>query len=396
MKFNMKNAALIIFFVISLMGNNYVFSDVSQNKKNFIRGNIADKTSAVLKASGADKPELSLAAIDFAVTYKSVLGDDKDLSALAVAGILSLPSDYVEKADSEEKAKISEYFMEIYNLYTDDTVKIAVLDRLSKLNISNAELSAMLNDYIKSSAALSKTALTKSVITTLGAIGNKESFNILLGCSFSPDWKNFTDELNNALTLLAEKSLPELIAKIQSGNIQECRKIFDLTVKNDKNSQIYKAEIAENILSRAIYIAENSNSVDKTLVDLQLDSFNVLVERKWTRGANTAMTFFEIAKKEYATKILDGEGFISVVKGMADVAPIQSAAVLSAYLQKLSQDMEKAKNVSTEPVVLAIINTLGAIGDKSAFDPLLAVINNYNYSENVVAAARNALAKLKW
>ena len=381
MKFNMKNAALIIFFVISLMGNNYVFSDVSQNKKNFIRGNIADKTSAVLKASGADKPELSLAAIDFAVTYKSVLGDDKDLSALAVAGILSLPSDYVEKADSEKKAKISEYFMEIYNLYTDDTVKIAVLDRLSKLNISNAELSAMLNDYIKSSAALSKTALTKSVIITLGAIGNKESF---------------TDELNNALTLLAEKSLPELIAKIQSGNIQECRKIFDLTLKNDKNSQIYKAEIAENILSRAIYIAENSNSVDKTLVDLQLDSFNVLVERKWTRGANTAMTFFEIAKKEYATKILDGEGFISVVKGMADVAPIQSAAVLSAYLQKLSQDMEKAKNVSTEPVVLAIINTLGAIGDKSAFDPLLAVINNYNYSETVVAAARNALAKLKW
>ena len=81
---------------------------------------------------------------------------------------------------------------------------------------------------------------------------------------------------------------------------------------------------------------------------------------------------------------------------MADVAPIQSAAVLSAYLQKLSQDMEKAKNVSTEPVVLAIINTLGAIGDKSAFDPLLAVINNYNYSETVVAAARNALAKLKW
>ena len=214
--------------------------------------------------------------------------------------------------------------------------------------------------------------------------------------SSSSDWKNFSDELNSALAALAERSLSDVIAKIRSGNIQECRKIFDLTVKNDKNSRIYKAEIAENILSRAIYIAENTASADKSLADLQLDAFNVLAERKWTRGANTAMTFFETAKREYESKLLDDAGFISVVKGMSEVAPIQSASVLSAYLQKMSQDMEKAKNISTEPVVLAIINTLGAIGDKSAFDPLLAVINNYNYSENVVAAARNALAKLKW
>lgn len=396
MNFNMKNKAPIVFFIFVFICNYYSFSDVSQNKKNFIRGNISDKTSAVLKASGTDKPELAIAAIDFAVTYKSVLGEDKDLSALAVAGILSLPSDYVEKSDSAEREKISEYFMKIYNLYNDDTVKIAVLDRLSKLNISNTELAAMLNDYIKSSAALSKTALTKSVIATLGAIGDKDSFNILLSYSSSSDWKNFSDELNSALAALAERSLSDVIAKIRSGNIQECRKIFDLTVKNDKNSRIYKAEIAENILSRAIYIAENTASADKSLADLQLDAFNVLAERKWTRGANTAMTFFETAKREYESKLLDDAGFISVVKGMSEVAPIQSASVLSAYLQKMSQDMEKAKNISTEPVVLAIINTLGAIGDKSAFDPLLAVINNYNYSENVVAAARNALAKLKW
>lgn len=167
-------------------------------------------------------------------------------------------------------------------------------------------------------------------------------------------------------------------------------------MQNDKISSVYKAEIAENILSRAIYIAENTGIALKTLVDLQLDSFKVLSNLKWTRGAKTALSFFDAAKKEYESKELDELGFVAVIMGMADIAPIESAASLSAYLQKMNRDMESTKREAAEPVVLAIINALGAIGDKSAFDPLLAVINNYNYSETVVAAARTALAKLKW
>ena len=108
------------------------------------------------------------------------------------------------------------------------------------------------------------------------------------------------------------------------------------------------------------------------------------------------MSFFDAAKQEYESNALDEAGFAAVITGMTDVAPIESAASLSAYLQKMNREMENTKRESTEPVVLAIINALGTIGDKSAFDPLLAVINNYNYSETVVAAARAALAKLKW
>ena len=49
----------------------------------------------------------------------------------------------------------------------------------------------------------------------------------------------------------------------------------------------------------------------------------------------------------------------------------------------------------SENLVLAIIKSLGAIGDKNAFDALLGV-TYFEYSDSVIAAARDALAKLKW
>ena len=57
--------------------------------------------------------------------------------------------------------------------------------------------------------------------------------------------------------------------------------------------------------------------------------------------------------------------------------------------------MEDKSFSPAESVVLAIISALGTVGDKNAFDALLGV-TYYEYSDSVIAAARDALAKLKW
>ena len=45
--------------------------------------------------------------------------------------------------------------------------------------------------------------------------------------------------------------------------------------------------------------------------------------------------------------------------------------------------------------MLSLINSLGEMGDKAAFDSLLYA-TYLDYPEEVIAAAKNALAKLKW
>ena len=55
----------------------------------------------------------------------------------------------------------------------------------------------------------------------------------------------------------------------------------------------------------------------------------------------------------------------------------------------------KSGAVPEEAVVLSVINALGGLGDKTAFDCLLYV-TYLNYPEAVVKAAKTALTKLKW
>ena len=76
------------------------------------------------------------------------------------------------------------------------------------------------------------------------------------------------------------------------------------------------------------------------------------------------------------------------------MAPISSVSPLVEYLESANASVEKEEMVSYE-VVTAVIKTLGAIGDKSAFDSLLAV-TYLDYPDYVLSATREALAGLKW
>ena len=66
------------------------FSQSLQNK--FIKGNIADKTTAVMDASDKERLWLTNEAIQFVIKNAEYLGEDRDLEGLALAAILSLPN----------------------------------------------------------------------------------------------------------------------------------------------------------------------------------------------------------------------------------------------------------------------------------------------------------------
>ena len=150
------------------------------------------------------------------------------------------------------------------------------------------------------------------------------------------------------------------------------------------------------MLAQTIYIVGTTSFDDKELVSLQLDSIRVLTKYKWTRAARTMVAFFDVAVSEYEAKQMSHTEFIEVIKGVSVIVPIDAVSICSNCLVGMNKKKESGKfSESDEKVVLALISALGAIGDKAAFDSLLAV-TYYNYSDNVITAARNALARLKW
>lgn len=385
------------FFILTvLFFTSYLFSMGSKNQRNFVKGNLIDKTEAVKAASEVEIVDLAKAAIEFSLNYKEILGDDSDLSALAISGITALPVEYIENSNMTEKNLISEKLIGLYSVFEDENVKIAVLNKISSFKFSVENFIPLLNDFVKNSSVNEENVvLLKSVVNTLGSIGNNQSFIIMLGALSEKKWEPLFENLEKSLCMLAEPLEKEILDILRRGNIKDCRRLFDLIVKKSENSQIFKAEIAENVLLRTIYIYENSNSTGEDLISLQLECFDFLKKLKWTRASNTIVSYLKTARSEYDQKLLEEDKFCEIITGVSDVAPIGAIQPLATYLIFLNSKMEEKSSDVSENLVLAIIKSLGAIGDKNAFDALLGV-TYFEYSDSVIAAARDALAKLKW
>ena len=364
----------------------------------FVKGAIADKTAAVRESWGEDAAFLSKQAIDFALEHKALLGDDRDLDALALAGVLALPADSVASLDYVSRQALSEKLVKLFSLFSSDTVRIAIVNKIASLrdSLPMEPCIVLLNDYIANAApAAGENDVVKAAVRTLGEIGDSRSFSVLFACRRRQKWPEYGKDIDDAIAVLADKSLPQVIDIIREGNVKsDIRPLFDALIKNEKISPVFKSEIAENMLSETIYIANNASSITRETVGLQVDALDVIVQNKWTRSAPAVLSFFDLAEREYQAGVMTDGEFVKAINAVAEIAPVDASSRLASYLAALNRQTESGAKVS-ETIALAVIGALGRIGNKSSFDTLLYV-TYVSYPESVIAAARDALARLKW
>lgn len=390
----MKKIFSLLFFISLLF---QIFPQDKDSKIKFIKGNIVDKTKVIKESTGEDSYWLAEKAIQFALDNKEILGNDRELDALVVSAILTITPEYVASADKLSQAEILFNFTKLFNIFSSsNTVQIAVLSKilLLKDSIQTTEFTEELNNYLQSDGiATADKSVLKSVISTLESIGNNKSFNILFSLYINPEFKSVQNELESTLIKLAPNNIDEILYIINEKNIAKNKPLFEKIVKNSKISKNNLCEIAENLLNSSILYVENSTEKDD-FSKLQIEVLQVLSSNNWTRASSSAISFFIFAKDKFTNGLISEEDMIKIVCSLINVAPIESISPLVSYLVELNSLTEMEKSVSI-PVVEAVIKTLGAIGNKSAFDSLLGV-TYLNYPESVLSAAREALAGLKW
>ena len=390
----MKKFFSLLFF-ISLVFQ--IFPQDKDSKIKFIKGNIVDKTKAIKESTGEDSYWLAEKAIQFALDNKEILGNDRELDALVVSAILTITPEYVASADKLSQAEILFNFTKLFNIFSSsNTVQIAVLSKilLLKDSIQTTDFTEELNKYLQSDGiATADKSVLKSVISTLESIGNNKSFNILFSLYINPEFESVQNELETTLIKLAPNYIDEILYIINEKDIAKNKPLFEKIVKNSKISKNNLCEIAENLLNSSILYVENSTEKDD-FTKLQIEVLQVLSSNNWTRASSSAISFFIFAKDKFTNGLISEEDMIKIVSSLINVAPIESISPLVSYLVELNSLTEMGKSVSI-PVVEAVIKTLGAIGNKSAFDSLLGV-TYLNYPESVLSAAREALAGLKW
>ena len=385
-------------FIVLLIAALSLYGQNNSSKIKFIKGNISDKTAAVREASGADAEWISDQAIDFCLENKALLGNDRDLDGLAVAAILSYSPDTVKKSSDAKKQKLTDNFISLFTEFNkSSTVQIALISKIVNLKDSMPTLSftALLNSYLKTTDVKNAdSGVFKSSVGALESIGNEESFKLLYGFLNDNSYSAYKKEIEKTTITLIPNAMNEVIALIKGADIQKISSLFALVQQNTQISKKNICEIAENVLSESILLVDNSSGASADTIKLQLTALNYLSDNNWTLASAKALSYFELSKKLYEKQNMSEAQFKTVITSLRNIAPLDAVASLISYLEELNDRTENGSRVSSE-IAMAVINTLGAIGDKAAFDSLLAV-TYLNYEESVLTAARDALSGLRW
>ena len=364
----------------------------------FLKGNIIDKINAVRKASDEGAVWVTNKAIDFVLENKKILNDDREIDSLAVAAILATSNDYINSLSTFEKNELLNRYIQMFNTFENSSnVQIAIISKVTPMKdtVDLKPFVSLLNNFIaKKNPAVTDVSVYKSVINSLAVLGNNTSFTSLYNSLNDNSYAVLYPEIERTVVQLIPVSMDEVLQITHSKNINQISKILDLIKKNNDISSKFLSEIAENILNESILLLDNSSGDSKALVGIQMEALQILNDNKWTRASESVISFYEVAKFEYSSGVMTEDQYITVIKTLPNIAPITSVNNLIRTLGELNISIEIQQDVS-EAVVLAVINSLGTIGDKSAFDALLSV-TYLNYPETVLSAARVALAGLKW
>ena len=387
-----KLKALCLFFIVIKS-----FSAFAQDKDagvvSFVKGNISEKISAVKNSASSDSCLLSSLALDFVIENSAFLGNDRDLCALAVATVLSLPQN--EELLSKNFPDITEKLSRIFLSFDDETVGVAVLGKIESLTNVPSQTVSMIDDYIASSEKNEKRfAVIRKALEVVEKKGTEKSFRIVWNL-----WKNnslpgLDLPLENTLISLSAKDPTEVISLISQSEINVTGCYIDSIKKSDNISLNFKAEIAENALLGIIYYDGDLTENSSLLIELPLDCVKIISKANWTRSASLVVRYFSMAKEQFQNQKMTAGQFIEVINCLTSLSSSESVNALSGYLSELNEQVEK-NSVLNQEVVLALIKSLGVLGDKSAFDNLLYV-TYLNYPEEIKNAARDSLAKLKW
>ena len=155
-----------------------------------------------------------------------------------------------------------------------------------------------------------------------------------------------------------------------------------------------RAALAETALSVGVSYQSVVQSEQVAIVSLRASAARELAAREWQKASPLAIRHFYDFQLQFNRGQVSKSNFLESIALLGAMGTTEAAQTLSLYLQIINTETEQGKSFD-EQVALAVVNNLGRLGDKTAFDYLL-YIGYLQYPESVKKASRDALQKLRW
>ncbi|MDR0501703.1 MAG: hypothetical protein LBH16_00125 [Treponema sp.] len=381
---------LLLFFPCLIFSDSEIFQ---LYKQNFTRSALSVKAQILENASYDNNArdfinEFYDYALQFAVKNSQLLKNDPDMVKIISISLNGLKNtgDY----------KDTDILWDLFTEYHDTPFGAEILIAAGKLAKGNASIIEKINNYLMEQNNLFKAgshvnyATISACIAAVLELGDSSSYSPLFAviCADFPEVIAF--EAQGAFDLIPGNIKQFLMNVILKNPPEEKLIAFKTGIDNNRLSPPDRGQIAELALEQSFTAADD----DINLTEMRYASVKTLVPLKWTRANTLAIRHYYRVQTDYQHDNASKENLLDAIALLGTAGNTDAALTLALQLGLVNIRMEKTGNFDRE-ITLAIVNALGLIGDKDVFDHLLQV-SNLPYTEDILAAAKEAIDRLKW
>ncbi len=397
----MKRVSLLIIVMLLMLFPLTVWSQKKDNKildaykRNFAIASLDVKIQILqdaTKGGSKDMGPLYLQAIDFVLDNSSLIPTDprfRQLSVIAAKGI---------EETGYQKAKYS--LWKLFKLDKETMTRVAIMRALGTVAVGDKEIIESLNKWVKDQNTLFKAGkipdlqVVAEAMDTLGKLGDPSSFPIVFSAMNLGYSDNITEKAKKALFEIKGNFKDMLMGVIKNQPLIEKKQALLMALNSDKLKDDEKGEIAQYALEIALNTESHNSLEQKVARDMRFIAIKALSERKWSKATPFVIEHFNATIQEYERGIIDKGRLLEAIACLGNMGTHEAAVRLTQYLVLLNSYTEKGKGYDAQ-IILAVLDNLGKLGDKVAFDDLMYT-QYLNYSNSIKQAAKKALEKIKW
>jgi hypothetical protein len=288
----------------------------------------------------------------------------------------------------------------LFKVTTDTQTLSKAAAALGVVGAGDADTIANINHYADSQNnvfASGKTpdlVVLTAVFQALGKLGDPTSFPVLFG-AMNLGYPDVVTTIARSALLGVKGDFAEMLrGVIKDRPVAEKKIALQMALDSDKLSDDQKAGIAEFALDIGLHFSGSDAANKAVLRDIRFAAASSLGARKWSHATGLIVEHLDMTIGEFDKGLVDRNHLLDTITNLGAMSSHDAAVRLTQYLVLLNSYTEKGKAYD-DLVVNAVLQNLGALGDKVAFDDLMYT-QYLNYPSAVKKAARTALDKLKW
>jgi len=284
--------------------------------------------------------------------------------------------------------------------YPDSYVKAEILVTLGVVGKGNRSLINNINMYLTEKCLSYRLGtvvdyvLVSACISAIMELNDSSSYSALFTAVCAGFPEVIASEAYGALELINGNLYQFLMNVIENNSPEEKFAAFMTGINSERLTLSQRGRLAELALEQAFTATVSSDEDTVDLTAMRYASVLALTSLRWTRANALAIRHYYRVQADYLHNTVAKDRLIEAIACLGAVGNSDAALTLGLQLGLINARTESTGSFDAE-ITMAIVQALGLIGYHAAFDHLLNV-GNLAYGDDIHAAAREAIDRLRW